>query len=1082
MDGEAQGGSGCSIRVSRVVNLLERKEVFEMKRVLNLLIVLFALVLSVQTLATIITSETSNSDTATTNPKFPYSDIGGSSTGPEIKLFATEINPDLNEEVTLRLECSAGGRLVAEKATIRFKIPGGMEVISGDTLWSGAAGMGETVVREIVIKPVERERFLCYGYFDVKGYYPSGEKKYSVSGFGDKVIQIKVKGAPDPRVKMIKKAIEELKKELKEVEEGKVPKDTSGHPPGVRWGPPLLNVAPRLDAKGREIAPCDSVDQDSLSALLDSLQQEYDSLSHELWRKKNPGIGIPLKLNESSPKGSYDIQAVVNHPSAVEFWFEDQWGNVVDMDSWWVTPSSLGSVEENLTTHKAILNAGSSAGTGEIWASYGGQDYYGGSVRVIANFSLHGIYQYVYGKEPGDTRVCPNTQIRLIDGDTGEQVEVTYTDNTGHWTFENVNICYVQVWIISQAEAADVFVNDDHDHVWGRYVYCENVAQLIPDNDILDWGTWTCESDWNISSALNICRTTGIARDFATIGTPPDRVEVEWGPEIHGSGYRLSDRVITIRSDAGDEDQWDENAIYHEYGHYVMFGYGGSSIPPHIGGTHYWSKPQHPNSAYCEGWANFFSMAVNDDPRFLNRMANEGFYYCMNGENCCDTLMPVGEPCPSGRTEPCPLPGDSIEAQVTALLWDMYDSDDDVDDCNNDVGVSEIYLTIWSVLDVFKVNDHNPYNIRQFCTGWSDIYGASEAMRNLWAAHGIPEYPYILSDVNCDRQAYTVDDAVFWIEYIKEHIDIADDDCPDEEQEIASDLNGDGHYWTIADLCYLVNIINGSVGPPQEEKSSGSLAMMGDPSDKDSLIVEGATGSPGDTGIVLPVSLVNSFVLAAFDFQIAFDSSILTATRVERTTRTDSFKIFSVRIDSGVVNVLGIYEDWSSDTCYPMPIGSGPIAKVVFTISPDAPLGDYPVVFDQSRYYFNDLASYDNSPVDRPTLVDGVFEVVEETEVETHPQNQQPITFSLGQNYPDPFNSATNIEYCISHRVYVKMEVYNLLGQRVVTLVDGQKEAGIHRVTWDGRSAKGKSLASGIYFYRIRAGDYIFTRKMLLLR
>jgi len=201
-----------------------------------------------------------------------------------------------------------------EKSTIRFRIPKGMEIVSGDTLWTGAIARGQTLVREIVIEPIEKERFLCHGSMVVEGYYIDGEKRYppsgcKVIGIGSKEIEIKVKGAEDPRVKMLKEAIEELKKELKGVEEGKAPEDTSGHPPGVRWGPPLLNVAPRLDATGREVAPCDSVYQDSLSVLLDSLQQEYDSLSQELYRKKNPGIGIPLKLNELATEGSYDLQA-----------------------------------------------------------------------------------------------------------------------------------------------------------------------------------------------------------------------------------------------------------------------------------------------------------------------------------------------------------------------------------------------------------------------------------------------------------------------------------------------------------------------------------------------------------------------------------------------------------------------------------------------------------------------------------------------------------------------------------------------------------------------------------------------------
>jgi len=271
-----------------------------MKRALSLLIVLFALVFTVQAVAL------ANSETTDISKKFPYSAKSGEIRGPLLKLFATEVNPDLNEEITLRLECTPDGPDV-EELTIRFGIPKGIEIISGDTLWTGTVEKGHTIVREIVIKPVKRECFLCYGFCDAEGYYIRGDKRYSASGFSDKIIQIKVKGAPDPRVKRIKEALEELKKELKEVEEGKAPKDTSGHPLRPRPIPPWLN---QVDKRTGKLVPYDSHTPDSLKAILDSLRQEYESLSQELYRRKNPGIGIPLKLNELATEGSYDLQAV----------------------------------------------------------------------------------------------------------------------------------------------------------------------------------------------------------------------------------------------------------------------------------------------------------------------------------------------------------------------------------------------------------------------------------------------------------------------------------------------------------------------------------------------------------------------------------------------------------------------------------------------------------------------------------------------------------------------------------------------------------------------------------------------------
>ena len=1055
-----------------------------MKRILSLLIVLFALVFTVQAVAL------ANSETTDISKKFPYSAKAGGGSGPEVKLLATEINPDLYQEVTLRLECGlARGvfrKAKLEKATIRFQIPKGMEIVSGDTLWIGAIARGQTVVREIVIKPTEKERFFCYGFFDIEGYYIDGEKRYppsgyKVIGFGSKVIRIKVKGAPDPRVKRIKKAIEELKKELKEVEEGKAPKDTSGYPLRPRPIPPWLN---QVDKRTGKLVPYDSLTPDSLKIILDSLQQEYEKLSNKLYyHKTSKQHIIPLPDSGKKPKGDsflfepssntdFTVKAIVNHSSDT-FWVADQFGNVLDC-SWSVSPSWLGTIHE-FSNHKVVLEAGSSAGSGTITATppppYGPLT---APCRVIANFTINGTFNYVHAKE-GNTRVCPEAYVLLIDGDTGETVDMTLTDDSGFWQFTNINFSYVKVLIVSQAFAANVVVNDDHDHVWGAGFYYRNIAGAIPDNDILEVGTWTFESEWAISSALNICRAIGIANDFATIGgSPPDRVDVEWGPEIQDtlSSYNRVTNVIRLSSIVGYEDQWDESVIYHEYGHFLMDEYAHNDIP-HCGGIHYWSyQPQHPNSAYSEGWANFFSMAVNGDPRFLNRYPT--FYYCCNGENSCDDNVPVGEPCPSIRTEPCPDPGDSIEAQVTALLWDMYDQQDDVDDCNGDVGVSESYLTIWSILDVFKVNNHNPYNIKQFCMGWSDMYGASEAMRNLWAAHGIPEYPYIYGDLDCDRASYTISDLWVFMNFLIFGYDsLNGDDCPNEEQHAASDVDRDGLLWSINDLVViLIHIHEGEPGEGGTKFCEESL--------QDSLIVIQASGTPGDTA-VLPISLTNSLPVTAFNFHLLFYDSILTAIAIEPTPRTESFEYFDSYLLPGKASLIAISNYLGGPNTPPLPIGSGPVANVIFEVAPNAPVGDVQIIFDNSLPRNNGLATNAVNGAIFPTLINGIFTVTQATGANGHAR-VIPTAFSLGQNYPDPFNPSTNIEYSIPERTYVKMEVYNLLGRKVATLVDGQEKAGIHRVTWDGRNTSGERLASGIYFYRIRAGDFIFTRKMLLLR
>ncbi len=88
-----------------------------------------------------------------------------------------------------------------------------------------------------------------------------------------------------------------------------------------------------------------------------------------------------------------------------------------------------------------------------------------------------------------------------------------------------------------------------------------------------------------------------------------------------------------------------------------------------------------------------------------------------------------------------------------------------------------------------------------------------------------------------------------------------------------------------------------------------------------------------------------------------------------------------------------------------------------------------------------------------------------------------PVQFYLSQNYPNPFNPSTKIEFFLPQAVYVTVEVYNALGQRIVSLVNNPMTAGRHQVEFDGQN-----LSSGVYFYRIEAGDFQRAKKMVLIK
>lgn len=142
----------------------------------------------------------------------------------------------------------------------------------------------------------------------------------------------------------------------------------------------------------------------------------------------------------------------------------------------------------------------------------------------------------------------------------------------------------------------------------------------------------------------------------------------------------------------------------------------------------------------------------------------------------------------------------------------------------------------------------------------------------------------------------------------------------------------------------------------------------------------------------------------------------------------------------------------------------------------DAPTSLYTADFDQDTYddlavgnrNSNDLLVYINEGT--PSHVGDGFSF------------GLPVAFRLAQNSPNPFNPDTRIEYDLARSGWVDLAVFDVLGQKVATLVDAFRAAGTYRAVWDGTGSNGKSIATGIYFYRLRTGAFSETRKMILLR
>lgn len=142
------------------------------------------------------------------------------------------------------------------------------------------------------------------------------------------------------------------------------------------------------------------------------------------------------------------------------------------------------------------------------------------------------------------------------------------------------------------------------------------------------------------------------------------------------------------------------------------------------------------------------------------------------------------------------------------------------------------------------------------------------------------------------------------------------------------------------------------------------------------------------------------------------------------------------------------------------------------------PAGEYTLIVDNPEYEntsddeFVNVDYGNNSVKNKDILVspESTTGVIKNT-------NSIPTNYSLSQNYPNPFNPSTTIRFTIPERTQVKLDVYNLIGQKVKELVNGELEAGQYELTFDG-----SNLSSGVYLYRIQAGNFSSVKKMLLMK
>jgi hypothetical protein len=237
--------------------------------------------------------------------------------------------------------------------------------------------------------------------------------------------------------------------------------------------------------------------------------------------------------------------------------------------------------------------------------------------------------------------------------------------------------------------------------------------------------------------------------------------------------------------------------------------------------------------------------------------------------------------------------------------------------------------------------------------------------------------------------------------------------------------------------------------------------------------------------IIVPLELENAVAMTAMDLPLQFSEGVTLDEVTFEGTRSEGFDFKFAKIDNEentvVIGLIPTIDGEEPD----LAPGSGPIANLVFSVDDALDMDAIDIVPIEMEEPNHSLMLVYNEVIDgvpHSVSMTPNFEGISFVPNEVAPSVILPESFSLAQNAPNPFNPQTRIDYDIPKATNVKLEIFNVLGQQVKTLVNDFQEAGAKSVIWDGRDNSGYTVSSGIYFYRMEAGDFSMTRKMMMLK
>jgi len=434
------------------------------------------------------------------------------------------------------------------------------------------------------------------------------------------------------------------------------------------------------------------------------------------------------------------------------------------------------------------------------------------------------------------------------------------------------------------------------------------------------------------------------------------------------------------------------------------------------------------------------------------RVIGDNTYYAISAE---DSVMSIDDIPPTAAQFVRAMDTPDDEGGSITVTWDLSSSDGIVRPAQG------IFPTVYGVSEYWVYRDEVKVGaVSKGATEYTDA-----VPENYPTTYNYTVYAYDgsnLSEVSNTEGAYAADNTLIADFTSDQYVDVNDLSLLAEHWHIYdTDLNWDGLYDLVADGYIDVNDL--SVMADHWHEGTPAQLTPGPNADAQVAIQYADDSTPDQVVIeVLASQVIN---LSGYEFTLNYDVDQLTFLKAEGGELLNSLGgetpvLLSIS-NAGELKLGNVIAGATEETA---PEGDGLIARISFRMEGiDADLRLDDIIFMDVNGVKDVIPS--------PTGVDPL-----------HIGDLTPKVYSLSQNYPNPFNPTTQIGYGLPKDSRVELKVFNIMGQEVTTLVNGWQKAGYRSVVWDGNDNSGHPVASGVYFYRLKAEEFNFIKKMVLLK